>query len=187
MRQGSGLCRFLLRLAGWKMVWVPPPGPKSVVMVYPHTSNWDFIVGILYRFGLGFKVHWAAKDTLFCTPLGWWFRHVGGVPVNRRERTGFVGQLIERFVKEEEFHLAIAPESTRRHVDSLKSGFYRIAVGAGVPLGLGRIDYATRTVGIDCWLTLSGDEAKDLEALRAYYADKRGFNPANAGEIRFKA
>ena len=186
MRQGSGLCRFLLRLAGWKVVWVPPPGPRSVVMVYPHTSNWDFIVGILFRFGVGFKVHWAAKDTLFCGPLGWLFRKMGGVAVNRRERTGFVGQLIARFAQEGELHLAIAPESTRKYIDHLKSGFYRIAVGAGVPLGLGYIDYSRRTVGIEEWLSLSCDPAVDLTTLNRYYADKRGYNPAKAGVLRFK-
>lgn len=183
---GARLARLLLRLFGWTLVWAPPPGPKSVVIAYPHTSNWDFPLTLLWRFATGFPLHWAGKDTMFDNPLGGLFRRWGGVPVNRRERTGLIGQLCREYAERDTFHLAIAPEGTRKRTDHLKSGFYRLALAAGVPVGLGFIDYRTRTLGIGCWLTLTGDEAADLDTLRAFYADKTPLRPAQAGDIRFR-
>jgi len=136
----SRFCRALLRLAGWKVVLVRPPGPKavvivyphtSVVIVYPHTSNWDFIVGILARYAIAIPFRFVGKDTLFRWPFGGLFRRLGGIPVNRRQSTGFVGDLIEAFDKADSLYLAIAPEGTRRRIDHWKSGFYRVALAAG--------------------------------------------------------
>jgi 1-acyl-sn-glycerol-3-phosphate acyltransferase len=160
--------------------------PKAVVIVYPHTSNWDFIVGILARFAIALPAHWVGKDTLFRPPLGGLFRRLGGIPVNRRQSTGFVDGLVEAFAKNTSLYLAIAPEGTRAKSDHWKSGFYRLAVAAGVPLGLAFIDYSRRQVGIEIWLRLSGNETEDMAEIRAYYADKRGRKPGNEGSIRFR-
>lgn len=180
------LCSIVLRLIGWRTIFVPPPGPKSVVLVYPHTSNWDFPIGLLFRFRHGMAIHWAGKDTLFCWPLRGIFLRLGGVPINRRERTGMIGQLTDVFARAESFHLCITPEGTRARTDHWKSGFYRIALAADVPVGLGFFDYRTRTVGIERWITLSGNEEQDLALLRACYADKTARYPEKAGEIRFR-
>ena len=176
----------MLASRGWKIAFEKLPGPKGLIVVYPHTSNWDFIVGVLYKFAVGLQANWVGKDTLFRWPLGPVFRRIGGIPVNRRERSGFVQALLEEFARREHMWLALAPEGTRSPTDHWKSGFYRIAVAAGLPVGLGYIDYATRTVGIDTYVTMTGDAGADMARLREFYATKRGRLPANAGEIRLR-
>ena len=180
------LAAWLLHLAGWRTVCVPPPGPKSVVVVYPHTSNWDFIIGMLWRTKYQVTLHWAGKDTLFRGPFRRLFIKLGGVPINRRERTGMIAQLVAIYAARATFHLCITPEGTRSRTDHWKSGFYRLALAADVPVGLGFIDFARKEAGIERWVRLSGDEAADLALLREYYAGKQGRRPALAGEIRFK-
>lgn len=175
---------WLLRLFGWRLVYVPPPGKKGVVIVYPHTSNWDFPVGVLARSAMALPIGFVAKDSLFRPPFGAVFRWLGGIPVNRRVRTGFTAQLVDRFAAAERLFIAIAPEGTRSHVAQLKSGFYHLAVQAGVPLGIGFIDYGRKEVGIGAWLTLSGDAVADMAVLRRHYAQRRGRRPALAGELR---
>ncbi|HSD53739.1 MAG TPA: 1-acyl-sn-glycerol-3-phosphate acyltransferase [Burkholderiales bacterium] len=185
MGVGGRFAGVLLRLIGWRTVFVPPPRPKSVIIAYPHTSNWDFVVGLLGRASLQFRCHFAAKDTLFRGPFGDWLRRVGGIPVNRREPTGFVGQLTAEFAHRTEFHLVFTPEGTRSRNEYWKSGFYRLARAARVPLGLAFIDYARREVGVGAWLDLTGDQEADLERICAFYADKRGRRHELAGPIRF--
>ena len=183
---GGRLAGLLLRLIGWRGVFVAPPGPKSVVIVYPHTSNWDFPIGVLFRAWSGLFIHWAGKDTLFRWPLRGLFLWLGGVPINRRERTGMIGQLVERCARSDNFHICITPEGTRGHTDHIKSGFYRLAIEAGIPVGLGFIDYGAKRVGVERWITLTGDETADLQRLRAYYADKVPLYPEKAGDFRFR-
>jgi 1-acyl-sn-glycerol-3-phosphate acyltransferase len=188
MRPGpfARFCGALLRLAGWRIELVWPPVPKALVIVYPHTSNWDFIVGILARAAIAIPIGFVGKDSLFRPPFGGLFRRLGGIPVNRRISTGFVDGLVEAFARADRLYLAIAPEGTRAKVDHWKSGFYHVARSAGVPVGLAFIDYARREVGIGHWLTLSGDEAADLARIRACYAGKRGKKPEKEGDIRFR-
>lgn len=180
------LAAFILRLIGWRTVYALPPGPKSVVIVYPHTSNWDFPIGMLFKMHHGVDLHWAGKDTLFRGPLRWFFSKLGGVPINRREATGMTRQLAEAYAQNESFSICIAPEGTRSKSDHWKTGFYRLALTTGLPLGLGFIDYGSKSAGIAHWVTLTGDETADLEMLRSYYADKTGLYPEKAGDIRFK-
>ncbi|MDP1634144.1 MAG: 1-acyl-sn-glycerol-3-phosphate acyltransferase [Gallionellaceae bacterium] len=188
MRPGvfGRFCATLLRLFGWRVIFVPPTMPKAVVIVYPHTSNWDFIVGILARFAIALPAHWVGKDSLFHPPFGTLFRRLGGIPVNRRQSTGFADGLIKAFDKTDSLYLAIAPEGTRSKVKYWKSGFYRVALAANVPLGLAFIDYSRNEVGIDTWLSLSGNEVEDLAGIRAFYSAKRGKRPEKEGEIRFR-
>jgi len=177
-------CARILRLCGWRVMFRWPPVPKCVVIFYPHTSNWDFVWGVLAYMSLGWQVRWCAKDAWFRWPVGILARALGGIPVNRRERTGFVAQLERAFDQAEELYVAITPEGTRARTDHWKSGFYHLALAAGVPVGLAYIDYPSRRVGLDTFLDLSGDEARDVARIRAYYADKRGRNPAQQGDIR---
>jgi 1-acyl-sn-glycerol-3-phosphate acyltransferase len=157
-----------------------------VVIVYPHTSNWDFPIGMLFKMRHGVDLHWAGKDTLFRGPLRWFFGKLGGVPINRREATGMTRQLANAYAQNESFSICIAPEGTRSKSDHWKTGFYRLALATGLPLGLGFIDYGSKSAGIAHWVTLSGNEEADLEMLRAYYADKTGLYPEKAGDIRFR-
>ena len=181
------LATFIYRLIGWRTVFVPPPGPKSVLLVYPHTSNWDFPLGVLFNAKHPIFIHWAGKDTLFRGLMGVIARALGGVAINRREHTGMVGQLVKVFAESESFHLCVTPEGTRSKTDHWKSGFYRLALEAKVPVGLGFFDYRNKCVGVERWVTLSGNEEADLAMLREYYADKTGCYPEKAGDIRFKS
>ena len=179
----SRLARSCLAAAGWKIVYQAPPVAKAVIVFYPHTSNWDFVIGVLTRAAVRLPARYAAKDSLFTWPLGSIFRRLGGIPVNRRQRTGFVAQLTREFAQRDQFYLVITPEGTRRLTPGWKSGFYRIALAAGVPLGLAFIDYDRREVGISAYLDLSGDEARDLETIRRHYAGRTGRHPAQQAPI----
>jgi len=176
----------LLRLFGWKTSLVWPPEPRGVIVVYPHTSNWDFPIGVLFRVGHRLKANWVGKQEMFRWPLRGLFLRIGGIPLNRRRTTGFIDALLAEFRSRDWMWLAIAPEGTRGHTDHWKAGFYQIALAADVPIGLGYIDYATKTVGIDTYLRMTGDREADLDRIRAFYASKRGRRPEFAGEIRLK-
>jgi len=179
-------CLAVLRLFGWQALSAPLPGPKGIIIVYPHTSNWDFPLGLLYRFGTGLRANWMGKDSIFRWPLRGLFLRMGGVPINRRAATGFIGAAIEQYRVNDWMWLALAPEGTRKHTDHLKSGFYQIALGADLPCGLGFIDYGTRTLGIQRFIRFSGNVEEDLAMLREFYADKTGRIPAGASELRFR-
>jgi len=184
---GQRLARWLLSLLGWRVAIRLPPVPRCVIIVYPHTSNWDFVIGYLAKVASGLRAHFVGKDTLFRWPFGGLLRRMGGIPVNRREPAGLTGQLAAEMARRARMWLAIAPEGTRSRTDHWKSGFYRLALAANVPVGLAYIDYRTRIVGLDDFLTLTGDEEVDLGRMRAFYADKVGRRPAQASDIRFRA
>lgn len=176
----------LLALVGWKTVLVWPPEPKGVIVVYPHTSNWDFVIGLLFRIGHGLPVSWIGKVEMFPRPFRGILQRVGGIPVDRRRAAGFVPALLEEFRRRDWMWLAITPEGTRSYTEHLRLGFYQLAVGGDLPIALGYIDYGSRTVGIDTYLRMSGDSDEDLERIRRFYADKRGRRPDLAGKLRFK-
>jgi len=175
--RGSALARGALRLFGWRVVGPATLPARAVVIAYPHTSNWDFLVGILGRDALGLSAHWVGKDSLFRWPLGIAMRALGGIAVNRRQRSGFVERIASEFAQREGFLLAIAPEGTRSRTPGWKSGFYRIALAAKVPVVLGCIDYTRHEVGIVGCVELSGIEADDLARIAAAYAGKDGRYP----------
>lgn len=180
----SQACTRLLRLLGWHLDYRPPPGPKAVAIFYPHTSNWDFVLAMLTKWALDLPLHWAGKDTLFRRPFGAFFRTLGGVPVNRREHTGFVGQMAREFRRRDSFYLGLAPEGTRSLTAGWKSGFYHLALAADVPLALAYLDFANRRIGVKDYLILTGDEDKDMAAIAAAYAGMKGKRPELQSPIR---
>jgi 1-acyl-sn-glycerol-3-phosphate acyltransferase len=182
---GARLARGLLALGGWRTVFVPPPAPKTVIVVYPHTSNWDFVVGFLARAVVGLRCHFVAKASLFRGVFGAWLRRVGGIPVDRQAPIGFVDQVVLHFKRSDAFHLVFTPEGTRARTEHWKSGFYRVARAAQVPVGLAFIDYGRRAVGVGEWIALTGDEKRDLDRMRAFYAGKVGRHPDQQSPIRF--
>lgn len=159
---------------------------KCVVVVYPHTSNWDFTIGLLFKWTVGIRFRWVAKDTMFDSPLGPLYRLWGGIPVNRRERTGFAEAMRDAFSRHEDFRLVIAPEATRSHVDHWKSGFYHIARAANVPVALAFIDYSRREVGMVDSVDLSGDIGADMGRIEMLYEGRIGKNPDRQGPIRLR-
>jgi 1-acyl-sn-glycerol-3-phosphate acyltransferase len=176
----------LLGLVGWRSAFVWPPEPKGVIIVYPHTSNWDFPLGMLFRIGHGLPANWIGKTEMFRPPFGGLLKRVGGIPLDRQRTAGFIEALVAEFRKRDWMWLAIAPEGTRSHTEHLKPGFYTLALAADVPIALGYIDYATRTVGIDTYLRMSGDREADMARIRDFYAGKRGRRPEHAGELRLR-
>lgn len=179
----TGIARRLLAAFGWKLVVEPPTVPKAVIIFYPHTSNWDFVIGILARSAIALPVRFAGKDSLFSWPLGALVKRLGGIPIKRGQRANQVAQLAAEFGKHDSFYLAIAPEGTRRRTDSWHSGFYRLALAVKVPVGLAFIDYPKREIGIMGYLTLSGDEAVDLANISKAYAGRIGKHPDQQGPI----
>lgn len=175
----------LLRLFGWKTVLVWPPEPKGIIVVFPHTSNWDFIVGMLFRVGHDLPANWIGKAEMFPGPFRGLLKRLGGIPVDRSRATGFVDAMVQEFAQRDWIWVGIAPEGTRSRTERLKSGFYKLALAADIPVAFGYIDYGTRTVGIDTYVRFTGDEERDLDVMRRFYAGKRGRRPECAGEIRF--
>ena len=178
------LARLALRLMGWTVLDLPRRPHRAVVVGYPHTSNWDFLVGLLGMAALGLNARWAGKDNLFRGPAGPLMRWLGGIPVNRRAHTGLVERLAAEMRRHDRFMLVIAPEGTRSLRPGWKSGFYRIARAAEVPVLVGVVDYAHRRIGLLAGVTLSGDETVDMAAIANCYHDCKGRRPQLASPIR---
>jgi 1-acyl-sn-glycerol-3-phosphate acyltransferase len=174
----------LLNLIGWRFHFRPLPGPHGVAVVYPHTSNWDFFVGLLAKWAVGLHFRWMAKDSLFRGPMGALMRYWGGVAIDRSAPQGASARLAQTMRAAPWFWLAITPEGTRSHRPCWKSGFYRIALAAGVPVLLVSLDYGRKVIDASRILTLSGDEAADMAAIARAYEGVRARFPQNAAPIR---
>ncbi len=186
--RGSRCAALALRWAGWQADFEGLPALQGVVVVYPHTSNWDFVVGLLLKWALGIPLQFWSKDSLFRIPLfGRWLRWVGGVPVNRDSPHGVVGQMVrliaEKKLKGEYFWLALSPEGTRRYTPAWRSGFYRVAFEAGVPVGLAALDYGRKRLVLRQFVRLTGDESGDMARIAQALGDCRGFRPEKAAPI----
>jgi 1-acyl-sn-glycerol-3-phosphate acyltransferase len=172
------LSRFLLHRLGWAIGGHPPVDiPKAVLIVMPHTSNWDFPLGLLVRSALGLRVQFIGKHTLFHPPFGWFFRWMGGHPVDRRRRNSLVQQIAEIFQRHERFLLAITPEGTRKKVERIKLGFYYIALEAGVPIVMVQFDFGERAVVFSEPFWPGGKVEEDLPRILAFFRGARGKNP----------
>lgn len=163
------LGRRLLALARWRIAGRLPALPRFVIVVAPHTSNWDFVIGLCAKFAVGLRASWLGKHTLFRFPLGPLLRWFGGVPVDRASPQGAVSTAIAHFRSRRQWVLGLSPEGTRRPVAAWKTGFYRIAAGAGVPIVPVWLDYTTRTVGIGEPIRPVVDEAAGVTAVRRLY------------------
>jgi len=188
--RGSAVARGALRLVGWQVVFDGLPSKQGVLIVYPHTSNWDFVIGVLAKWAIGVPLAFWGKDRLFDLPLfGRWLRWIGGVPVDRHNPRGAVGAMVGRFAAARHgdafLWLALSPEGTRSYRDSWRSGFYQVALQADVPLALAFFDYAERRVGVDSFIRLSGDANRDMAAIEARLGQRRGRKPHLAAPVRF--
>jgi 1-acyl-sn-glycerol-3-phosphate acyltransferase len=181
---GQRTATRLLNLIGWKFYFKPLPGPHGVVVVYPHTSNCDFFVGLLAKWSCGVQFRWLAKDSLFRGPMGAIMRYWGGVAIDRSAPQGAIGRLAQSMLASKSFWLAITPEGTRGYRPCWKSGFYRIALAAEVPVLLVALDYGKKVVDVTRTLVPSGDEAADMAAIARAYEGVRGLHPDLAAPIR---
>jgi 1-acyl-sn-glycerol-3-phosphate acyltransferase len=153
--------------------------PRFVAIVAPHTSNWDFVIGVFVMFALDLRILWLGKDSLFATPLGPVLRAMGGRPVNRSAAEGTVGDIASTLMAEPKFIVALAPEGTRRPVPQWRTGFYRIAQATGAPILPVWMDWSRREVGLGEPLAPSGSLERDVLALQALYHARMGRYPAN--------
>lgn len=175
---GNGLTRFIgkliLGLSGFRWVGPFPDLKKFVLIGAPHTTNWDFVLGMALLMATGVRVNWIGKHTIFRPPFGGFMRWLGGVPVDRTRTDGLVEQVSQAMREADRMVIGLAPEGTRKHVERWKTGFYRIAVGAGVPIVIGMIDFGRGELRVDSVFEPTGDMEADIAAIRARYAGVRG-------------
>lgn len=177
----------ILRLFGWSMFGELPDLPKYVAIFAPHTSNWDVILLLVASRAVDLPFpHWIGKHTLFWGPMGWLWRRLGGMPLNRGASRDFVLQIVAEFQRRDRMILGISPEGTRRHTDYWRSGFYHIAHGAGVPVVMVSADYARKVGRMAKPLWLTGHVEADMAQIAAFYAGVKGLHPQNQGPVRLR-
>lgn len=164
----------VLKLFGWKLDVVLPNRPKMVLIYAPHTSNWDFVVGLAAILALQVRVHWFGKHTIFRPPFRNLFIKLGGIPIDRNAAVGVVHQTTQQFSNTPQLLIGLAPEGTRSLAPKWKSGFYQIAQAAQVPILISYLDYKKKVVSLGPLIEPSGDYAADLEKIQSFY---RGITP----------
>lgn len=181
------LCRLILRLMGWRVErWALPADVKKVVVIGEHhTDNLDSFLMVLFVTALGKRLSWLVKSELDLPIIGGWIRATGGIFVDRHTTRGVVGDVIERFNNSERLFLALAPSGTRSYTDHWKTGFYRMALGANVPIALGYLDYKHKMAGIGQVVIPSGDMAADEPIFQAFYANVHALYPDKASVVKF--
>jgi 1-acyl-sn-glycerol-3-phosphate acyltransferase len=183
-----GLASLGLKLAGWQFEGTPPVEKKYVFLAVPHTSNWDALLLVLLAQSVDLRMEWMIKGEWLKGPAGPLLRRVGAMPIDRSRSHDVVGQMIEQFRQRDEMVLAIPPEGTRRRAEHWKSGFYHIALGAGVPVVPGFLDFGRKRGGLGPPIHLTGDVRADMDRIRAFYAEQgaTAHVPENFGPIRLR-
>ncbi|MFO0709061.1 MAG: lysophospholipid acyltransferase family protein [Sandaracinus sp.] len=175
-----------LRAFGWTIADEMPIAEKAVFVAAPHTSNWDLPFTLAVAWALDMDISWAGKTSLFKPPFGPIMKALGGVPIDRSKRGNQVESIADAIKGAEHLYLVIAPSGTRSKRDHWKSGFYRIAQAANVPMMLGFLDYEKKRGGLAFTMEPSGDVAKDMEKIRAFYENVRGKHPEKESVPRLK-
>jgi len=169
---------FILKLFGWSYELTVEVPDKCVICVAPHTSNWDYVVGMLFYLSvIGKTPHVLMKKELFIFPLNRLFKSMGGIPVDRGKNTLVSDQMVELFKLKNRLQLAIAPEGTRKKTARWKTGFYHIAVNACVPIALAYIDYSKKVAGFNKIFYPTGDYKTDIEEIQRHYKDVKAKYP----------
>ena len=168
---------LFLKLFGWNYKLSVEIPDKCVLCVAPHTSNWDYIIGMIFYKSIGGKPHVLMKKEWFFFPLDSILKSIGALPVDRKKRTSISDQMVELFHSRNHFQLAIAPEGTRSKNAQWKTGFYYIALNAGVPIVLAYIDYSKKEVGVKTIFYPTGEVHGDIEKIKSYYKDVQAKHP----------
>ncbi|MEA1876867.1 MAG: lysophospholipid acyltransferase family protein [Bacteroidota bacterium] len=163
------LARLLLFISGWRLEGEVPVLNKCVIIGAPHTSNWDFFFGLIYKMYYGLNIQFLMKEELFRFPMNVFFNRIGGIPVKRGQKNNLVEILTQRFTHKDNFYLALAPEGTRGRVKQWKRGFYYIATKAKVPIVLGYMDYGRKVVGVGPVFYPGNDIEKDMSEITNFY------------------
>lgn len=180
------LGRRWLDLFGWRLEGVQPTVDSFVFIAAPHTTSWDLPFMLATAYAMRIPIAWIGKRELFRFPFGWILRRLGGIPVDRNQRGGQVAAAVAAFERVPGLVLAVPAEGTRKGGGQWRSGFYHMARGAGVPIGLGYLDYSRRTCGLGGFVEATGDVRADMDRIRAFYVNVRGKHPENEGDIRLR-
>jgi 1-acyl-sn-glycerol-3-phosphate acyltransferase len=174
------LSKIILKIIRWRVDGsLPTDQKKYVLIVAPHTSNWDFFLFVLTVSVLGLQPSVLIKDTIFIGPLGWFLRYCGAIPVNRRQAGSLVTYISGIYEEREEFVLIITPEGTRSPNANWKRGFHHVARAAEVPILVVYVDSAVRTIGIEGLMVPSEDVDGDIQKLKTFFDGKKGLKPGN--------
>ena len=171
--------RAILQLIGWKLVGEIPNEQRMVVCAAPHTSNWDFFVGLPVILAMDIKASIMMEKEAFIWPLSGLWAWIGFIPVDRKAPRGVVGSIVNEFSEKEQLWLAIAPEGTRAKAKKWKTGFLSIAEGANVPIMLVSWDYPSKTIQFGPMMTTSGNRQQDLLDIQAHFRQFEGRRPEN--------
>ena len=173
-------CNWLLfKRWGWQTVITEEHPAKCIICLAPHTSNWDFIMGVLYSGATGMKSNFLMKKEWFFWPLGPLFRRLGGIPVYRQKHTSMTDALAQTALRESDFRLCITPEGTRSPNPDWKKGFYFIAQKAGLPILLYGLDYEQRRIVCTKTVIPNGDLETQMREIKSYFKDFKGKKPEN--------
>lgn len=176
----KGICNKILKgWMGYKVDVTIPQPKKYIIALAPHTTNWDFVLGILYSRAYGFKCDFMMKKSWFVWPLGYIMKALGGIPVERSKKMSLTDQLANAANEREEFHLCITPEGTRKPVTEWKKGFYYIALKANLPILLYAIDYKEKVIRCTKSIIPNGDIEAQMQEIKAYYQGVQGKYPQN--------
>lgn len=172
------LCSFLLfKVMGWKVEVTVPMDEKYIIALAPHTSNYDFFLGVLYSRAKGFRCDFLMKKEWFFWPLGVLMRYLGGIPVDRSKKMSMTDQLAAVAKERDIFHLCVTPEGTRSRTTEWKKGFYYIALKAGLPILLYGVDYPSKTIRCTEAVIPNGDVDGQMAFIKSYFKDFTGRHP----------
>ncbi len=178
--------KLYLRIFGWESEGGRPVESQYVLIAAPHTSNWDLPFMIAFAWIYEIKISWMGKHVLFKWPYGWFMRWLGGIPIHRETRNNRVQQMAAEFKRRDDLILTVPAEGTRSYTAHWKSGFYHIAREAGVPIVLSYLDFGTKRAGFGPVIMPTGDIARDMDQIRAFYEDKFGKHRDLFGPVRLK-
>jgi 1-acyl-sn-glycerol-3-phosphate acyltransferase len=175
-------------MAGWRFEGEPPSIPKYVCLAVPHTSNWDGLLLVSIAQSIGMPMSFMIKREWVEGPLGIVLRRFGAVAIDRTGSHNVVEQMIDELARRDQLALVIPPEGTRKRADHWRSGFYHIALGAGVPVVPGYLDFKRKRCGLGAPIALTGDVRADMDRIRAFYAAQgpTAYDPASFGPIRLR-
>ncbi|MCW8108163.1 1-acyl-sn-glycerol-3-phosphate acyltransferase [Alteromonas ponticola] len=174
----SSVSQWLLNLMGWRAQGEMIPAPKVVLTLAPHTSNWDFVLGVLIITAMRLKVSFFGKHTLFKPPLLWFLKRIGGIPVDRTQSHGVVAQAAENIRKQQKIVLVLAPEGTRKAVFPWRRGFLYIAQAAGVPVQCVGLDYKRKRLIFGPVLQIDDKVEQQMQTIYTFYATVTARYPA---------
>ncbi len=172
----SGISSFILKILGWKVTGDFNHGlKKTITIVLPHTSNWDFPLGMLTQWSTHQKIGFVIKHSWMKVPvIGFLLKKMGATPIDRSKKNNLVDNLVKSYQDEDELNICFTPEGTRKKVTRLRTGFYHVAKKANIPIIMVKFDYKNKIVAFRSPFYPTNDKEQDFEIIEAYYKDVEG-------------